>query len=33
VGVQEVEWDKGVTGREGECIFSTEKEKKIINWE
>jgi len=33
VGVQEVRWDKGGTGRTGEYDFFTGKEMKIINWE
>jgi len=32
VGMQEVRWDKGGTGRAGNYIFSMEKETKIINW-
>jgi hypothetical protein len=33
VGVQEVRWEKGSTVKAWDCIFSREKETKIINWE
>ena len=33
VSLQEGRWDKGGTVRAKECIFSMEKETKIINWE
>lgn len=33
MGVKEVSWDKGGTVRSGDCIFSMEEEKKIVNWE
>jgi len=33
VCVEEVRCDKGGTVRTGDCIFSMEKETKIVNWE
>jgi hypothetical protein len=33
LGVQEAKWERGGTVRAWNYIFSTEKERKIINWE